>query len=468
MRLWQARLPGASLDPDFEQVNASIDVDRRLYREEIEANIAWAEALAEAGLLTGTERRRMVRALARIEREIASGSLPLTAEQEDIHTVVENRLVALLGPLGGKLRAGRSRNDLVVTDLRLHLKRALPEICARIDALQAEALRKAEAHPRALIPGYTHLRQAQPLLFAHVLLALAAGLERDRGRFNDALGRLDRLPLGSGALAGSGLGVDRRALARRLGFSAPTENSLDAVSDRDFVLEVASAVAILLNRLSRLAEDLIVWSTQEFGFVEIDPSLQTGSSLMPHKRNPDALELMRARAGRATGQLAGLLATFKGLPGGYNKDLQEDKAPLFDLIDSARLCLGLARRAVGTLQVRESRMRAALDPSTLATDLADHLVERGVPFREAHAAVAELVSTCERTGRPLHLLSLADLRRASPAFTAQALALLHPEAAVSRRRVEGGTAPARVREQARALRRRLLRRGALREDAHGA
>jgi argininosuccinate lyase len=468
MRLWQARLEGASLDPDFEQANASIGIDGRLYREEIAVNAAWAAALAAAGVLTEPERRRLARTLARIEREIACGALPLTPEQEDIHTVVENRLVALLGPLGGKLRAGRSRNDLVVTDLRLYLKRAVPEICAHIDAAQAEALRKAEAHPRALIPGYTHLRQAQPLLFAHVLLALVTGLERDRGRLEDALRRLDRLPLGSGALAGSGLRVDRRALARRLGFAAPTDNSLDAVSDRDFVLEVASAIAILLSRLSRLAEDLILWSTQEFGFVEIDPSLQTGSSLMPQKRNPDALELVRARAGRAAGQLAGLLATFKGLPGGYNKDLQEDKAPLFDLLDSARLCLRIVRRSVGTLRVRESRMRAALDLSTLATDLADHLVERGVPFREAHAAVARLVSSCEKTGRPLHLLRLRDLRQASAAFTAEALALLDPDSSVSRRRVEGGTAPARVRAQARAARRRLARRGALREESHGA
>ena len=464
MKLWQARLPETALDPEFEEVNASIDVDRRLFREEIEVNIAWAEALEEAGVITKTERRRLSRALRQVEREIASGALALTRDQEDIHTAVENRLVALVGPLGGKLRAGRSRNDLVVTDLKLFMKRALPDILSRLDAAQEAALRRAESHPRAIMPGYTHLRQAQPILFAQVMMALVSGLERDRGRLEDALRRLDRLPLGSGSLAGSGLDIDRQALARRLGFAAPTDNSLDAVSDRDFVLETASALAILLSRLSRLAEDLILWSTQEFGFVEIDPALQTGSSLMPQKRNPDALELVRARAGRATGQVAGLLATFKGLPGGYNKDLQEDKAPLFDLLDSTRLCLGIVRRCLSTLQVREKRMRAGLDPGTLATDLSDYLVEQGVPFRDAHAAVAGLVSHCEKRGLPLHAARLGDLKRFSAAFEEEALRRLDPEASIERRGVAGGTAPAAVRTQMRAARRRLARR----EASHGA
>ncbi len=468
MKLWQARLQGATLDPEFEQINASIGVDRRLFHEEIDVNVAWAEALQEAGILSDGERRRLTRALRRVEREIESGAVSLGPEQEDIHTAVENRLVALVGPLGGKLRAGRSRNDLVVTDLKLHLKRALPEILGRLDAAEAAAVGRAQAHPHAIMPGYTHLRQAQPVLFAHVMMALVSGLERDRGRIADALARLDSLPLGSGALAGTGLPIKRAALARRLGFARATDNSLDAVSDRDFVLEVASALAILLGRLSRLAEDLILWSTPEFGFVEIDPALVTGSSLMPQKRNPDALELVRARAGRATGQVAGLLATFKGLPGGYNKDLQEDKAPLFDLLDSARLCLGIARRCLETLVPREKRMRAGLDPFTLATDLADYLVERGVPFRLAHAAVASLVSHCEKRGLPLHSLRAADLRRFSPAFDEGALRLLDPGVSVGRRRATGGTAPAAVRSQVRAARRRLRGRGAGVEASHGA
>jgi argininosuccinate lyase len=466
VKLWQARLPEAALLPEFEEINASIGVDGRLFREEIEVNAAWAQALQEAGLLTESERRRLVGALRRVELEIASGELKLTPDQEDIHTAVENRLVERLGPLGGKLRAGRSRNDLVVSDLKLYLKRALAGILGRIDAAQEAAVARAEAHPRAVMPGYTHLRQAQPLLFAHVLMALVAGLERDRGRIEDALTRLDRLPLGSGALAGTGLAIDREALARRLGFAAPTENSLDAVSDRDFVLEVASALAILLSRLSRLAEDLLLWSTPEFGFVEIDASLLTGSSLMPQKRNPDALELVRARAGRAAGQVAGLLATFKGLPGGYNKDLQEDKAPLFDLLDSTRLCLAIVARCLETLGVREERMRAGLDRSTLATDLAEHLVEKGVPFRDAHAAVASLVSHCEKRGLPLHLARLNDLRRFSPAFDEKALLLLDPDSSIGRRGSTGGTAPASVRAQVRAARRRLRRRASHSGAAH--
>ncbi|MEE9217490.1 MAG: argininosuccinate lyase [Acidobacteriota bacterium] len=468
MKLWQGRLPKVDLDPEFEQINVSIDVDRRLFHEEIEVNIAWAQTLTEVRVLGEAERRRLVKALRQVEGEIESGSLRLTAGQEDIHTAVENRLVELVGPLGGKLRAGRSRNDLVVTDLRLHLKRALAEIAARADALQAAAVMLAEAHPRALMPGYTHLRQAQPILFAHVLMALVSGLERDRGRLADAVRRFDLLPLGCGALAGSGLPVDREALAARLGFAAPSDNSLDTVSDRDFVLEVASALAILLNRLSRVASDLILWSTQEFGFVEIDASLVTGSSLMPQKRNPDALELVRARAGRAVGQVASLLATFKGLPGGYHKDLQEDKAPLFDLIDSTRLCLGVLRRCLESLEVREARMRSNLDPSTLATDLADYLVERGVPFRQAHSAIAGLVSHCERRGLPLHLARLGDLQRFNPALDEKALRLLDPERSIARRRSTGGTAPQSVAAQVRAARRRLRRRGLLKEAAHGA
>ena len=406
----------------------------------------------------------MVKGLRKIESEIASGALPLTIDQEDIHTAVENRLVELVGAAGGKLRAGRSRNDLVVTDLKLYLKRALAGIAARVDTTQAAAILQAEAHPRALMPGYTHMRQAQPILFAHVLVS---GLERERERLVDATRRLDRLPLGSGALAGTGLPIDREALARRLDFAAPAENSLDAVSDRDYVLEVASVLAILLNRLSRVASDFILWSTQEFGFVGMDPSLETGSSLMPQKRNPDSLELVRARAGRAAGQVAGLLATFKGLSLGYQKDLQEDKAPLFDLLDSTRLCLGIMRRCLESLEVHEERMRSGLDPFTLATDLADHLVEKGVPFREAHQAVASLVTHCEKRGVPLHVARLGDLQQFSPALNEEALRLLDPDASVARRASTGGTALVAVRRQVRAARRRLRRRGLFQEAASG-
>ncbi len=467
MKLWQARLGRIRIDPEFEEVNASIGVDQRLFREEIQVNIAWASALTEAGVLRETERRRVVKGLRQIESEIATGALPLTLDQEDIHTAVENRLVELVGAAGGKLRAGRSRNDLVVTDLKLYLKRVLAAIAARIDATQAAAILQAEAHPRALMPGYTHMRQAQPILFAHGLMALVSGLERDRERLVDATRRLDRMPLGSGSLAGTGLPVDRESLARRLDFAAPAENSLDAVSDRDYVLEVASALAILLGRLSRVASDFILWSTQEFGFLGMDPSLETGSSIMPQKRNPDSLELVRARAGRATGQVAGLLATFKGLSLGYQKDLQEDKAPLFDLIDSSRLSLGIMRRCLESLEVHEERMRSGLDPFTLATDLADHLVEKGVPFREAHQAVASLVAHCEKRGVPLHAVRLGDLQRFSAALDEKALNLLDPEASLARRASTGGTAPVAVRRQVRAARRRLQRRGMFQEAASG-
>ncbi len=454
MRMW-GTVENAALDSAFERLNASLPFDRRLYPQDIRGSIAWAQALAQAGLLTPEECATIVAGLEAVKAELDAGAFVFQPTDEDIHTAIERRLTERIGPLAGKLHTGRSRNDQVATDLRLFLMEVWPRLDQGLRELEAALAAQAEAHLDLLMPGYTHLQRAQPIRYAHWCLAHAWAFERDRARLRDAYPRLAMLPLGSGALSGTPFPIDREALARALGFLSVSPNSLDAVSDRDFVAEFLFIAAMIGVHMSRLAEDLILFAGAEFGFIELDPAYTTGSSLMPQKRNPDALELARAKAGRLAGHLMGFLMVLKGLPLGYNKDLQEDKEPVFDAVDTLEALLAVLPGLVRTMRPRPERMRSALEEAMLATELADYLVRKGVPFREAHRAVSGLVAESLRVGRPLSDLPLEAIRRHHPAFDADVYAALDPEAAVERRSVPGGTARAAVRAQIQALRERL-------------
>ncbi|GIW41150.1 MAG: argininosuccinate lyase [Candidatus Binatia bacterium] len=431
--------------PEVELFTSSLAVDRRLYRYDIRGSEAHCRALARAGILRKGEEARILGALREIEAEIDSGRFAWRPEDEDIHMAVERRLIEKLGPLGGKLHTGRSRNDQVVLDLFLYLRDETEAIGAELRALEAALARQARAHVDTVLPLYTHLQPAQPVLLAHHLLAYVEMLERDRLRFADCRRRLDVLPLGAGAGAGTGFGLDLRFLGRLLGFRRVTANSIDAVASRDVPVEFLSAAAIAGMHLSRLAEELVLWASPEFGFVELPDAFATGSSMMPQKKNPDVAELVRGRTGRLYGNLLALLTVLKGLPLAYNRDLQEDKEPLFSSADTLRASLGILAAMVPHLKFRPERMReAALEGFTLATELADYLVLKGVPFREAHAVVGRLVRYCLEHGRGLETLELEELRRFSPKFDRDVQAWLTLEHAVGRRKAPGGTAKRNV------------------------
>ena len=406
--------------------------------------------LHAVGLLSAEELEAILKGLDRIEEEIEAGTFPWREELEDVHMNLEARLTELVGPPGGKLHTARSRNDQVATDLRLYLRGAIDELLALLLALRRVLVREAEKHldPLYVLPGYTHLQRAQPVLLAHWFLAYYEMLKRDAGRLEDAKERLNESPLGAAALAGTGFPIDRHFTARELGFKAPMRNSLDAVASRDFALEVLSALNIGMLHLSRMAEELILYSTEEFGFVEVPDAFATGSSIMPQKKNPDILELIRAKAGRVLGALVGLSAVVKGLPLAYNKDLQEDKEPLLDALATYRDSLRLLAALLPGLKWRRERMwRAAEGGYTLATELADYLAEKGLPFREAHHVVGRLVRRLVEEGRALKDLTLEELQAHHPLFAEDALPLLRLETAIHRRRSYGGTAPEAVRER---------------------
>jgi len=444
--LWGGRFTGAT-DEQMWAFNASISFDIRLAQVDIRGSIAYAQALARAGMLTDEEARLIARGLTLIADEFSSGVFRVAPSDEDIHTAVERRLGELLGPLAGKLHTGRSRNDQVATDVRLYLFDAVAELDAALRALQSAIVETAAAHLSVLMPGYTHLQPAQPVRFSHWLLSFFWMMQRDRERLANVRERADACPLGAGALAGNAYGIDRMALAADLGFTRVTENSIDAVSDRDMVIEMLSAGAILGTHLSRLAEDLILYASAEFGFVRLAERYTTGSSIMPQKRNPDPLELVRGKAGRLTGNLTRLLVTLKGLPSSYDKDLQEDKDPLFDTVDTLRQLLPVVTGVIATLEVRPERMTAALRDDLLATDLADYLARKGLPFREAHHVVGRCVLLAEERGVGLSGLSLNDFRSVSLLFEADISRALSFEGSVEARAVRGGTALAAVQEQ---------------------
>ena len=444
--MWGGRFSG-TLDDHMRRFNDSFPVDRRMWAEDIAGSIAWAGGLARAGILTAAERDELIAGLAAVRAEFAAGTFAPVLADEDIHTAVERRLGELIGPLAGKLHTGRSRNDQVATDTRLWTLGALAQVDAALTDVQLALLEQAEASGEALIPGYTHLQRAQPVLLAHTLLAHFWPLQRDRQRLRDAGGRVGVLPLGSGALAGTAFAVDRPALAAELGFATISQNSIDATSDRDYIVEVLAATALVGVHLSRLAEDWIIWSSTEWGFVQLDDAFSTGSSLMPQKKNPDSLELARGKSARLIGNLVTALTLLKGLPSAYDKDLQEDKAPLFDAVDTLLLTLPVVAGAIRTARFNTERMLAALDDAMLATDLADELVRRGVPFREAHHVSGRLVREAEATGVRLRDLPAASLAQAHAALGAEVAGLFDFTRSAASRAVPGGTAPSAVREQ---------------------
>ncbi len=445
-KLWGGRFSGDT-DPLMDAFNASIDVDIRLWEADIRGSIAYARALHRAGILTAEERDRLILGLERIWGEFAEGSFRLEPGDEDIHTAVERRLHELVGPLAGKLHTGRSRNDQVVTDTRLYLLDRMEVLADALNTLQEAIVRVAEEHLDVIMPGYTHLQRAQPLRFSHWLMSYFWAFQRDWERLDDLWRRVDIMPLGSAALAGTAIPIDRKALAADLGFADISPNSVDAVSDRDFILEFLAWAALLGTHISRLAEDLIIWSTAEFGFVTVAEAYSTGSSLMPQKRNPDALELLRAKAGRLQGNFTRLATTVKGLPSTYNKDLQEDKEPLFDTVDTLEMALPILERVIRTLQLHPERMREAITPDMLATDLAYYLVDKGVPFREAHHLVGRVVRRAEELGVSIDALPLDAFQAISPHFGPDVYRVFDPEQAVERRRVPGGTAREAVLDQ---------------------
>jgi argininosuccinate lyase len=459
-QLWGGRFAAPTAE-DMRQFNDSFRFDCRLAAADITGSVAWAGALADAGLITHAERDRLVQGLNQVQLEFAEERFVPQPGDEDIHTAVERRLGELVGPLAGKLHTGRSRNDQVATDMRLFCLHAAQTLQMRLMQLQHALLDQAEQHAATLMPGYTHLQRAQPITFGHWCLAYVEMLERDRMRLEDATRRIRVLPLGSGALAGNSLGVDRPALAAALSspdrypfFDEITTNSLDAVSDRDFVAELLFDCALIGVHLSRLAEDLVLYSSSEFGFIELADEYSTGSSLMPQKKNPDSMELLRGKSGRLIGNLVTLLTVLKGTPLAYNKDMQEDKEPFFDSFDTLDLGLRVAAAAVATLQANPERMVAALDAAMLATDLADELVRRGVPFREAHGKVGRLVRRALELGVGLHQLPLEEYRAVQPDLDATVYNLFDFAQSVARKAGVGGTAPERVKEQVLAWRER--------------
>ncbi|MBX6377236.1 MAG: argininosuccinate lyase [Clostridia bacterium] len=446
-KLWGGRFgPGGGRAA--EAFTASLDFDRRLYRYDIAGSIVHARMLARVGVLTAEEAERIVRGLEAVREEIEAGTFPFRREYEDIHLNVERRLIELIGPVGGKLHTGRSRNDQVALDMHLYAKEAIARLQERLRRLQAILLRRAEEEVDTLMPGYTHLQHAQPVLLAYHLLAYFFMFQRDRQRLADCLRRTDVMPLGAGALAGTSFPIDRRWVAAELGFRDVYANGMDAVSDRDYLLELLAAAAIVMVHVSRLCEELVLWSSREFGFVEFDDAHATGSSMMPQKKNPDVAELARGKAGRVFGHLVGLLTVVKALPLAYHTDLQEDKEAVFDAVDTVEAVLEALAGALETLRFRRRRLEEALRGDFAnATDAADYLVRRGLPFREAHAVVGQAVRLCLESGRALEDLTPEEWRRLSPLVGDDIREVLSPRAVVAARRSEGGTAPERVREQ---------------------
>ncbi len=455
--MWGGRFT-AGPDALMERINASIGFDQRLFAQDIAGSKAHAEMLAAQGIIRAEDAAAIAQGLDRIHGEIAAGTFDFKTELEDIHMNVEAALRELIGEPAGRLHTGRSRNDQVATDFRLWVRDTIDGHDAALKDLQAALLDKAGAHAALVMPGFTHLQTAQPITFGHHLMAYVEMFGRDRGRFADCRKRLNECPLGAAALAGTSFPIDRAMTARALGFDRPTANSLDSVSARDFALEYLAAAAIAATHLSRLAEEIVLWSSQQFGFIILSDAFSTGSSIMPQKRNPDAAELVRAKAGRIVGAFTGLLVVMKGLPMAYSKDMQEDKEPTFEVADTLALGLAAAAGMVGDLEPRPERMRAALDQGfPTATDLADWLVRvAGLPFRDAHHVTGQIVAIAEGKGIGLEAVELADMQAVEPAITEDIYSVLSVEASVNSRNSEGGTSPDRVRAAVAAARKRYL------------
>ena len=439
-----------------EAFTVSVAVDGRLYAHDIQGSVAHCKTLEKARVLTPGETRMIVRGLEQVKRELDRGRFRFAPNDEDIHMAIERRLTELIGPLGGKLHTGRSRNDQVALDVRLYLRDRLNELSACLEEFQRVLVAKARVNRTVVMPGYTHLQRAQPVLFAHHLLAYVDMLERDKGRVRDALARVNVMPLGSGALAGTNYPVDRRFTAGLLGFPSVTTNSLDAVSDRDFMIEIAAVLSIVMMHLSRLSEELILWSSQEFQFVDLPDGFCTGSSMMPQKKNPDVPELVRGKTGRVYGHLISLLTMLKALPLSYNRDLQEDKPALFDALDTVSASLRVLTELMRRLRVNRDTMKQAVQGGgLLATELADYLVGKGVPFREAHAITGKVVRAALDRGTELTSFSLDELKQFSDRIDKKVFERLTVDAAIDRKAQIGSTAHGRVEQRIKELERML-------------
>lgn len=451
MKPWGGRFTKKT-DAGVEDFTASLPFDRRLYREDIAGSLAHVRMLAACGIIPPEEAETIVNGLAAVQDDLASERADAVlatvgSDAEDIHMAVERLLAAKIGPVALKLHTARSRNDQVALDERLYLRREIDEVRAEIAGLQRALVTVAERHADAVMPGYTHLQRAQPILLAHHLLAYFEMLQRDDARFRDCQARANVSPLGAGALAGAGFPVDRDFVAAQLGFSGITANSLDAVGDRDFILEFLSDAAILMMHLSRLGEEIVLWSTAEFGFITLDDAYATGSSIMPQKKNPDVAELIRGKTGRVYGDLIAVLTMMKGLPLAYNRDMQEDKEPLFDAVDTIKASLKTMAGLVSTMRVNTENMRRAASGRFItATDAADYLARKGMPFRQAHETVGRIVLWCEKHGRELESLSASEWASFSPLFDADIVPSVRVEASLARRSCDGGTAPRKVAE----------------------
>jgi len=445
--MWGGRFE-KPVDAFVEEFGASLPVDKRMWAQDIKGSLAHVRMLAKQGILSEKDAEAIEAGLSEIFRAIRDGKFEFDIADEDIHMAVERALIDKVGPVGGKLHTARSRNDQVALDTRMYAKDAAVLLIAAASKLRATIVRRAEQHADTVMPGYTHMQKAQPVLLGHHLLAYFWMLTRDVTRLRHAFEAADHMPLGSAALAGTTFPIDRQLVADKLGFSAATANSMDSVSDRDFLLDLTYACTVAMIHLSRLCEELILWSTEEFGFVTMDDAYSTGSSIMPQKKNPDFAELTRGKTGRVVGDLNALLVLLKGLPLAYNKDMQEDKEAAFDAIDTLADCLRAVDGMVGSMRVNTARMqRGALGGFMAATDLADHLVTRGVPFRDAHAVVGKLVLKCEQEGRTLQDLTLEELRAASPKFGDDAVASVDIDNVVRRRGSQGGTGHEQVEAQ---------------------
>ncbi len=446
MPLWHGRFKNQP-DALMWELNASIDFDQRLAEQDVRGSIAWAAALESAGVLTAVEQSEISEGLQAILVEFQTGEFAFEPGDEDIHTAVERRLGEMIGPLAGKLHTGRSRNDQVATDFRLWLLDHIPQLDAVLKGLQTVLIERAEADFEVIMPGYTHLQRAQPILLSHWWLSHFWPLQRDRERLAELKSRVAILPLGCGALTGVPFEIDRTALTESLGFDSPAPNSLDAVSDRDFAAEFLFVAAMIGTHLSKLAENIVLFTSAEFGFFELDDAYSTGSSLMPQKKNPDPFELARGKAGTLLGYLTGLLTTLKGLPSTYDKDLQEDKVPVFAAFDSLMALLTVSAGALMSLTVHAEKMVNAIDDNMLATDLADYLVGLGIPFREAHALTGQAVQVALETNQSLSKLPVTAYQQIHPKINENVYQVFDPHASVARRKAIGGTAPEAVKEQ---------------------
>lgn len=454
-KLWSGRFQ-KDTDRLMDDFHSSISFDRRLYKYDITGSIAHAKMLARVGIISDREAGAIIDGLSGILEDIEAGRVEFSVAAEDIHMNVEQLLIERIGDVGKKLHTARSRNDQVALDVRMYLRDEIDETRQLLVKLTKVLLDVAEQHLDTVMPGYTHLQRAQPITLAHHLLAYCQMFERDRQRLADCRRRVNVLPLGAGALAGTTFPLDREYVARELGFDAVTENSLDAVSDRDFAVEYVAAASLIMVHLSRFCEEIILWSSAEFGFIELDDAYSTGSSMMPQKKNPDVAELIRGKSGRVFGDLTALLTMLKGLPMAYNKDMQEDKEALFDAVDTVKKCLLIFQPLVATMRVKKENMaRAARGGFTNATDLADYLVQKGVPFREAHAIVGRAVAYCLEHNKALDELGLEVLRGFSPAINEDVYEAIGVSRCVAARNVIGGPAPEAVQKAIRAARERL-------------